>query len=212
MSDNTPVLLDFYFMRHAESEANARQVANGSTEETMLTQKGEKQAYDAGRFLSGQSPRVGSIYHTQMHRAAQSALNINASLNVPVYLAGNFNEQELGDWEGIDWDEAAEHFLSGEDPPNGETYKDFHSRLMDGLQTVARESQNLEDGTVPLIVSHGGVWMAINKICGQEPDHWPENCDIYQARIVGSWDNPQLQTRQIYSDTSDPGITYGQDI
>ncbi|MCB1682132.1 MAG: histidine phosphatase family protein [Alphaproteobacteria bacterium] len=194
--EENEVLVEFYFMRHAESMANQKRIASGTGSDSRLSETGEQQTTLAADFLGQVEPGISSVHHTDMHRAFQSASGVNKSLNVPLVTAAAFNEQMLGEWEGASWDEAVIHFLSGEDPPNGESYADFHDRILAGLKELADKKS--PDGKIPLIVSHGGVWLAINRMCGVKTQKWPENCDIFRVRLKGSWESPTLETEHVF--------------
>ncbi len=190
------VLIEFYFMRHAESVANLNRIANGSGSDSKLTQTGENQTRETAAYLNQIDPEVSEIYHSEMYRAVQSGAGIADILTLPQTEKAAFNEQMLGEWEGLPWEEAAEHFLSGEDPPKGENYASFHHRIMEGLKDIAARKQ--PDGKIPLIVSHGGVWLALNEICGKRTDKWPENCDIFRVRLTGDWQKPVMKAEQVF--------------
>lgn len=191
-----PVLLEFYFMRHAESTANRDRTASGSTSDSRLTETGRGQAELAADFLAQAQFRISAIYHTRMYRAFESAAPVQKRIGLQLHERGAFDEQMLGEWEGISWDRVGELFASGEDPPGGESYRVFHDRVLAGLRELA-EAQSV-DGEIPLIVSHGGVWMAINSICGVQAEDWPENCDIYKATLTGSWNAPRLEAEPVF--------------
>ncbi len=197
VSLNTPpVLLEFYFMRHAESTANRSRMASGSGSDSRLTETGVGQAELAADFLAQAEPRISAIYHTRMYRAFESAAPVQRRTGIQIHERGAFDEQMLGEWEGISWDRVGALFASGEDPPGGESYQEFHSRVFEGLRELS-EAQSV-DGEIPLIVSHGGVWMAIHKVCGLQAEDWPENCDIYHAKLTGSWDSPRLEAEPVF--------------
>lgn len=192
----SPILLDFYFMRHAESTANQNRIASGSGSDSRLTETGLGQAELAADFLEKAEPRISAVYHTRMYRAFESAAPLQRRIGIELREHGAFDEQMLGEWEGTSWDRVGELFASGEDPPGGESYRVFHSRVLEGLRELS-EAQSV-DGEIPLVVSHGGVWMAIHAICGEHAEDWPENCDIYRAKITGSWDSPRLEAEPVF--------------
>lgn len=190
-------LLEFYFMRHARTVANENRLANGGDGiETELAQGADADLQKAASFLTSINDSIGTIYHTEMSRSFESAARVNQDLELPLALSKFFNEQRLGDWEGISWEAAAENYKSGNNPPNGEENQAFLERLQDGLKGLSEAKD--DDGKIPLIVSHGGVWLGINKLCGVDTDDWPDNCDIFKARITGDWDDPKLECEQVF--------------
>lgn len=196
-------LLEFYFARHCESVANEKQIANGGGADCKLTPKGHLQSKILGNHLLTLSPAVGPIYHSEMFRAFSTASIANEPLAQPLVMSPFFNEQMLGEWEGIPWEDAEKYFQKGENPPHGEEYDSFYLRLKQGLKSIAhqQESSNKTDSgkRVPLIISHGGVWLGINKLCGENTNNWPENGDLFRAKIYGTWDNPLLEYQKIFS-------------
>lgn len=191
-----PVLAEFYFMRHPQSEANARRKANGGDSDSRITMQGKEDTFQTRRFFTRTQTNLSAIYHSRMTRCFEAADLINGDFSLDLIESADFDEQFLGEWEGADWDLAAELFLSGEDPPNGETYRDFHARIINGLKALSERVP--ETGEMPLIISHGGVWMALHKICGSEPSGWPDNCDVYKMRITGDWDSPKLESELLF--------------
>jgi len=193
--DNT--LLEFYFMRHARTVANENRVADGGDNaQTELAPSALDDIEKARHFLQNIEGSIGTIYHTEMLRSFETASQINNKLQRPMALSQSFNEQRLGQWEGVSWEEAAAYYDSGEDPPDGEANKEFLKRLQRGLQGLSEHEA--EDGKVPLVVSHGGVWLGIHKLCGIESNDWPENCDIFKARVSGDWENPTLEYEHVF--------------
>ena len=190
-------LLEFFFMRHAKTIANENRVADGGDSvETDLADSAADELEITRTFLSQMEGIISTIYYTEMSRSFKTASGLNQTLDKPLALSRAFNEQRLGDWEGISWDEAAKQHKLGHNPPNGEENQAFLRRIETGLKGLSEIETN--DGKIPLIVSHGGVWLGINKLCGIDSDDWPENCDIFKARITGDWDNPNLEFEQVF--------------
>lgn len=195
-SEEADILVEFYFMRHAESLANKSRVASGSGSDSPLTPNGVRRNGEAADFLEDLEPGISEVHHTDMYRSFQGAEAIGKRLNVPLVKSEAFNEQMLGEWEGLPWEEAAEHFLSGEDPPKGENYAAFHHRIMAGLKDLAANKR--PDGKKPLVVSHGGVWLALNEISGNRTDDWPDNCDIFKVTLTGDWQKPTMKAEHVF--------------
>ncbi|MCB1591283.1 MAG: histidine phosphatase family protein [Alphaproteobacteria bacterium] len=196
-----PALVEFYFMRHPQSEDNARRKANGHND-SRITEEGERQTDLASTFLEGVRPGLSEIHHSRMSRTFEAAVRLNEGMDLDLVENQAFDEQTLGDWEGVDWDEAVDLFESGEDPPGGEPYEAFHARIQSGLRELTGRRE--EEGALPLVISHGGVWMAIHKICGTHAEEWPENCDIYKVRITGTWDAPRIESEPVFRLPSAP--------
>lgn len=191
-------LLEFYFMRHAKTVANEHRLANGSQGiDTPLATSAREDLHKTNAFFRQIADEVSIVVHTDMLRSLKSAEHITLGESTPLLLSSNFNEQGLGDWEGIQYDKAAENYKTGEDPPNGETNQNFLSRVKQGLISLSDDDQS--DDKIPFVVSHGGVWLGINKICGIESHEWPDNNEVFRARLTGDWENPELEYEQVFT-------------
>lgn len=165
----------FYFIRHAQTEANLAQVMCGGGVDTPLTNTGIEQAHKAQEiFLSHYEKKpIQNIIHSDMQRTRNTASILNQSLNLPMVSYPMIKEHVVGDWEGKSWLEISEEYISFNDPPNGETFTDFKKRIYDGFNHVLATYQN------PLIVAHGGVWRALISAYDIVPQSHPSNAVLY---------------------------------
>lgn len=165
----------FYFIRHAQTEANLGQVMCGGGVDTPLTPFGIEQAHKAHTvFLShhAQTP-ASAIIHSNMQRTQKTASILNQSLSLPVYSEPNIKEHIVGDWEGKTWEETLVEYTQFIDPPNGETFAVFNQRVIKGIYDAIQTYE------IPLIVAHGGVWRAFlhhHQIISQTH---PNNAELY---------------------------------
>ena len=83
-------------------------------------------------------------------------------------------EHHVGDWEGQNWDDIAPLWLKGVNPPNGETWGDFHKRVANAYNVLKPVYKS------PLIVAHGGIVKATHDTFGLPvEDHIP-NTSLYR--------------------------------
>jgi len=132
----------FIFLRHGETEGNARRVYQ--TPEIPLNEVGLEQARRAAHYL--REHPVARILASDMRRAWQTAQAAADVVSAPVVAEPRLRERWFGDLIGtssaeLDW---------RQEPPNGESLKDFVSRVRDGLCDA------LDSDVATLLVAHGG--------------------------------------------------------
>jgi broad specificity phosphatase PhoE len=132
----------FLFLRHGETEGNAKRIYQ--TPEIPLNQRGEEQARLAAEYLRGHS--VDRILASDMRRAWQTAETAAAMVGAPVIAEPRLRERWFGDLIGtsslnLDW---------RNEPPNGESLRDFVARTQAGLINA------LDTDESRLLVAHGG--------------------------------------------------------
>lgn len=165
----------FYFMRHAQTEANLAQIMCGGGVDTPLTSFGIEQAHKAQEIFLSHHDNIPAniIIHSDMKRTRKTARILNQKLNLPVITDTNLKEHVVGDWEGKSWTEILEDYTNFSDPPNGETFASFKYRVKNAFDTA------LFNHKIPLIVAHGGVWRAFINNYNIIPKIHPENAQIY---------------------------------
>jgi probable phosphoglycerate mutase len=165
----------FYFIRHAQTEANLAQIMCGGGVDTPLTPLGIEQAHKAQDiFLSHHiTTPAEAIIHSDMKRTRKTAQIINQNIHLPTFSDPNIKEHIVGDWEGKSWTDILESYTQFADPPNGETFADFKTRVRMGIDTA------LNNHTIPLIVAHGGVWRAFLHSYAIIPTMHPNNAELY---------------------------------
>ena len=132
----------FLFLRHGETEGNARRVYQPP--EIPLNQRGEEQARIAADYLRGHP--VARILASDMRRAWQTAQAAAETVGAPVIPEPRLRERWFGDLIGtsslnLDW---------RQEPPNGESLSDFVVRTQAGLRDA------LDTDASTLLVAHGG--------------------------------------------------------
>lgn len=150
-----------YFVRHGESDANVHNVLCGNLWDAELTERGRGQIKKFCEALS--SVKIDNIVSSPLKRAHQSAMIIKDNITYSNFsVIENLKEQSYGEWEGKSFEEIRNDFLSGVNPPKGESHDDFRGRLQDALNEIFQ----LEGNT--LIVAHGGVGSELMSLLGKQ--------------------------------------------
>lgn len=154
-----------YVVRHGESESNI-QGRWGGRYNTPLTAKGLEQAKQLADKFTGISLDI--IITSSLTRARQTAEAIREIVNMPLVLSDEFMERNMGVYEGLTQDEIIERYpdlwnrrctrILDDAPTNGETYRQFHSRITTALQKLKND---YSDKNV-LLVTHFFVARVIN--------------------------------------------------
>lgn len=162
LSITSPIpLKPFYMIRHGESVANRDGYFSGN-QDVALTDQGIEQARAAQRAFSKLEAKPTLIIHSHLSRARDTARIINTSHNLPMIESSDFGEHGFGDWEKQSWESVREKFYAGEDPPNGETNKDFLTRIKNGFNDALSRPETV------LIVCHGGIFRGLSALYGQQ--------------------------------------------
>jgi broad specificity phosphatase PhoE len=185
-------------VRHGETEANVKQVWQGSLD-APLTKRGMLQVeHTAGRIAElARNHPIDHFYVSPLPRARSTAAAIAAAIRQEPVIYDGVREFDLGDWEGRTFQDLRQH----EDlwnhwaadpsfaPPNGESPISFGTRIRAAFETLA---ENHPDDTV-LVVSHGGVIAnLLASWLGDGPQDWrnfdTHNCAVsVLARTPESW-------------------------
>jgi 2,3-bisphosphoglycerate-dependent phosphoglycerate mutase len=165
--------LELLVIRHGQSEWNALGRGHGWGD-PPLSPLGEAQAAAAVPALARQR-LGGGVVASDLRRARRTAELVAEPLGLgPVTTAPDLREHDIGDWDGHTWDEievdwpgAKAAWVAEEidQPPGGESRDAFHGRVWRGVTGIA--------GTRPggrlLVVAHGGVVRALERMAGVEP-------------------------------------------
>lgn len=149
----------FYFIRHGETDWNKRHVAMGQSD-IALNARGISQAHQAADLLRDDG--IASIACSPLKRALETATIIAARDKVQLTIIDQLKEASWGAMEGQDkgdgsWIQAWRH---GEVIENAETFSDFTHRVARGVLEALKLPEPV------LIVSHGGVYWALQQAFG----------------------------------------------
>ncbi|HUO45255.1 MAG TPA: histidine phosphatase family protein [Acidimicrobiia bacterium] len=195
---------EIWFVRHAESEANASGVWQGQSE-SGLTPRGLQQVEALLGRLAGVD--FDAIVSSPLGRARETA----AALGEPSIDPG-FLEIDLGSWEGKSWRELAATDLSDLEALRrganirfggvGESTGELRDRV---LEAIERVFGRLATGGRAIVVTHGGVLdvlveRAFGRIGGRRLAGFPANTSI--TRLVRRFGQDRLLA---YNDTAHLG-------
>lgn len=136
----------FYFLRHGETESNARSLVAGSTE-TDLTPRGREQALRAAELLAREP--ITAIYSSPLRRAYDTARPVAACLKLEIVIVPELAERTWGVLEG----QPRHARVRGVTPDGAETPEAFAQRIAVGLARI--------ESPVPLIVAHSGIFRVL---------------------------------------------------
>ncbi|MFT6084756.1 MAG: putative phosphoglycerate mutase [Alphaproteobacteria bacterium] len=170
---------NFYFIRHAQTEANFAQIMCGGGVDTPLTALGIEQAHKAQEILHTHHEKtpIHVLINSDMQRTRKTSAILNEVLNLPIIKDSSLKEHVVGDWEGKSWITIAKEYTNMSDPPNGEPFADFKHRIYTAMH------HHLKTTTIPLFVAHGGVWRAFMTSYNITIDTHPDNAQLYYFEV-----------------------------
>lgn len=147
-------------VRHGQTIWNHEFRYQGHTD-VPLTEEGLRQAEKvAGRLAKEQ---VGTVYASDLGRAAQTAQTIAARHGQPVFLLSALREVNFGLWEGKTYQEVKREYTDGLTDwfnrpadiliPQGETFQQVKERAYAAILEVVKQ----HEGETVVVVSHGGT-------------------------------------------------------
>ena len=179
-----------YFVRHAESEANAKHEYAGHLA-IPLTEKGKFEAeHTSFNFFKNHS--ISKIFCSPIFRAQQTAEFFVKKCNVKVVTSDLLEEQEMGEYSGKAYADCEKQptfeINVGKRwnwaPPKGETYAQVASRACAFLSEI----QSLPPQENVLVVTHG-VFLRLMRGALENtlPVYYTgltKNCEIYKTEFV----------------------------
>jgi broad specificity phosphatase PhoE len=185
MAAGTPVRI--LLARHGETVFNVEGRWQGQSD-SPLTERGLAQSRELARALAGEP--IAAIYSSDLGRAFQTAAEVAALHDAPVFADRRLREIDTGAWTGKGRAEIAAEFPGGLEAwatkpasmrlPQGETLFDAQARA---LAFFAERMPAHADQTV-VVVSHGAIGQAIlvTAMGGTLDDLWlkqrVDNCQI----------------------------------
>ena len=166
---------EFYFVRHGQTDANLKGIMCGGMWDLELNSTGLEQAERAANLLKAKVQDINSIFVSPMKRAQQTAGFFAKNFALPMTRIEELREWKIGSWEKVSFESIKEQFLgTGEPPGDGESRHAFQTRVKTGFEKCLVE-------TAPfLMVSHGGVGLALQKILGTDVSRI-ENCVLHRV-------------------------------
>ena len=157
----------FWYLRHGETDWNARGVSQGSVD-IPLNQTGIQQAKEAAQQLRDKG--IKTIVASPLSRARVTAEIVAETLNLPIRIDPDLREVSWGVQEGkpmADW--FAGWIAGGPAPEGGETFAELRHRATAGVNRALAEPSPV------LLVAHGALFRAIRAAMGIEPDRRTHN-------------------------------------
>lgn len=151
----------FLIARHGQTELNEKHL-HVSHSDAHLDEKGEKQAREAGEFLSQLPFEIKTVISSPRTRTQETAAIICEALKLPEYYTDDrLTDLDVGDLTGKnEIDFPLDDYVKNPDKkfPNGESLDEFRNRQFEFAKALlnAMEEGRLSAGTV-LIVTHEPV-------------------------------------------------------
>jgi len=160
----------FYFLRHGETEWNARGLMQGNTD-IPLNDVGRSQASAVREFVRDLD--VATVCSSPLSRAHETAQIVSADLDCPISLISDLREFSMGVRDGTPFGDWFLEWRSGSLHIEGaETRADFLKRALGGL------NEALENPGPVLVVAHGGLFGAIKHYGDLDDTLQVSNCDL----------------------------------
>lgn len=148
-------MVNFYVVRHGNTEFNNKKTLQGGQIDSPLTDEGFKDAIFLSRKLKG--IKFDAIFSSDLGRAFITAHIIADSFGLTsIYRYKDLREIDFGDLTAMPRDEAKLKYPDFKKDakfrcPNGESYLDVKKRILKGLFSLSRKNyKNV------LIVTHAG--------------------------------------------------------
>jgi broad specificity phosphatase PhoE len=166
--------MPFYLIRHGESEANVARITAGGQLDSPLTALGRSQPVTLAPYLTQLEIQPGALYHSNMQRARDTALALNETWCLPAVERADLREHDMGNWDGLPWEDVYPHLESGISPPGGESERDFSIRIKSAITDIL----TIAPAHPPVIVAHGGLFNAIGFLYSYAMSH-VQNCHLH---------------------------------
>lgn len=171
--------IPFLFLRHGETDWNARGLTQGRTD-VHLNARGLAQAATAAEALVTHG--ICSIVASPLTRAQQTARIVAERLGLPVLTEPDLQETNFGTQEGQPMGSWYDDWVSNSYTPEGaETFSGLQARVVPAInRALARP------GPV-LVVAHGGMFRAVRSAMGLSPLVRAENGTALVCRPGEPW-------------------------
>lgn len=157
--------MKIYLIRHGRTDWNDTNKIQGKSD-IPLNPTGILQAEKLASELKNEKYDISHVYTSHLQRARKTAEIISSELNIPCDILNGVEEINLGDWEGLSWDEVMLHYPEAykiwrknrryTKSVNGESYDDMLQRVLSALLYLSKTSnKNIA------VVTHSAVIMAL---------------------------------------------------
>jgi broad specificity phosphatase PhoE len=181
---------ELLLVRHGETAWNAEQRFQGHAD-PPLNDVGREQARALADELAAE--QLDAIYTSDLRRASETAEIVAARLGIEVIRRRELREIDVGDWQGLTWEEIEEQYPDGRSRweehghgwEGGETYEQLRERVVAALWEIAAS----HPGGRVLVVGHGGTIRSVRahvegRSVAESRRHAPAigNCEVVRIR------------------------------
>lgn len=157
--------MKLFFIRHGQTDWNIKGKIQGSCD-IELNDTGIKQAVELSNKVLEENYKFSGIYSSPLRRAIKTAEILSGATNVEYASIEGLEEINLGEWEGLSWEEVNEKYPAEYEkwynnrrytkPPKGEAYQDMLERVLNAIYKIIKENCNNV-----AIVTHSAVIMCL---------------------------------------------------
>jgi broad specificity phosphatase PhoE len=175
---SVPRVTTILLARHGETDWNFERRVQGHTDRP-LNELGRVQALELSRAL--EDVTIDAVYSSDLSRAFDTARIVAEQRSLPVVQMAGLRERHFGTWEGLADEEILRRFPQAHDGPwgDGETTDEMTARVLEAIRTIAAG----HDGSVVLVVSHGGPLRAVLRSCSADGDGPIPNCHVLRLAV-----------------------------
>jgi broad specificity phosphatase PhoE len=163
MSLDTPRATPFWFLRHGETDWNARGLSQGNVDIPLNT-VGVAQAARAAAALAevtGTPRAIVTIVSSPLGRARDTAQTVADKLGLEIEIDDDLHEVSFGVQEGQPMGEWFDDWVEGRfTPEGGESFDELR------IRTVAALDRAIAKPGPVLVVAHGALWRAFRQAAG----------------------------------------------
>ncbi|HNB27680.1 MAG TPA: histidine phosphatase family protein [Alphaproteobacteria bacterium] len=147
----------FWFLRHGQTDWNGSGRWQGRTD-VPLNALGEQQARAAGPML--RDAGIELICTSPLQRARRTAELVAEALNLPVVAVAGLEEFDVGPYEGRTEGHWLAPWHADAEVPGVESFPAFRQRVAAAVNGALGHPGEV------LVVAHGGVFWALERLCG----------------------------------------------
>ena len=182
-----PLLL---LIRHGENDFVKTGKLPGQSAGIHLNEKGQKQAQALGEALS--HVPIKAVYASPLERAVETAEPIASPHKLTIQQEAGLMDAHVGKWQGKSiralrltnaW-KVVQHSPSRFQFPEGESFMDLQTRIVNTLEAIVRKHKNPKD-VVAVIFHADPIKLAVSHFLGLPLDHFQRlSCDTGSLSAV----------------------------
>lgn len=175
-------------VRHVETEWNAERRKQGQLD-SLPTETGKAQARALANRFASEEERFDALYSSDLGRARFTAEEIGRAVNAEILFEEGLRERHFGIFGGLTDKECIEKYpqefaswyadLADYSISTGESWRDFHARVVDCFEMLAARHENERI----VAVTHGGVLDTFFRHVFNLPIGAPRQAKLWNASI-----------------------------